>query len=164
MKKLSDLKDFGKLGEEAGGISENWIDAIKGLDEIIEEIANYNKTTPEQKKILEKLLKINKDFPEPVEDIHINMRMVLQTGDQERSEMKYFFVMRTGEKIEIISGGSKSSKDAGIDHYTKFRHTYFFDDTEDTDINTVEFRNELHDLKQWLNSGAEITVSDRSGT
>jgi len=158
------LKDFGKLGEEAGGISENWIDAIKGLDEIIEEIANYNKTTPEQKKILEKLLKINKDFPEPVEDIHINLRLVQESGDKDNSEMNYFFVMRTSEKFEIISGGSKSSKDAGHDNFTKFRHTYFFDDTEDSDINTVEFRNELFDLKKWLTTGAEVTVSDKTAT
>lgn len=161
---MSEWKDFGKLGEEESGISENWIDAVKGLDELIEELLHYNKTTPEQKSVLEKLLKTNKNFPAPVEDIHISLRLVLELGDTDNSEMNYFFVMRTGEKLEIISGGSKISKDAGHDNYTKFRHTYFFDNTDDSDINTVDFRNELYDLKNWLNSGAEVTVNDKSVT
>lgn len=161
---MSDLENFGKIGEENGGISENWIDAVKGLNEIIEEIIHNNKTTQEQKKILEKLLKANKGFPEHAEEIHISLRMVLQSGDMDNSEMKYFFVLRTSEKLEIISGGSKSSKDSGHDNYTKFRHTYFFDDSEYSEINTVEFHNELYDLKKWLNSDADVTVNDRSIT
>ena len=39
---LSDLGNSNKLEEEDGGISENWVDAVKALDEIIEELLHYN--------------------------------------------------------------------------------------------------------------------------
>lgn len=160
---MSGLEDIDNL-EKDDRISENWIEAVKSLDEIIEEIIHLKKTTPEQKTVLEKLHKVNHIFPEPAEGIHISLRIVLKTGGTEHSEMKYFFVMRTGEKLEMISGGSASSKDTGHDNYTKFRHTYSFDDCTYSDINSIEFHNEMHDIKRWLNLGAEITVNDKTAS
>ena len=160
---MSGLEDIDKL-EQDGGISENWIEAVKSLDEIIEELIHHKKITLEQKTVLEKLQKVNQVFPEPAEGIHIVLRIVLKTGDTEKSEMKYFFVMRTGEKLELISGGSIRSKDAGHDNYTKFRHTYSFDDSTYSDLNSIEFHNEIYDIKRWLNLGAEITVNDKTAS
>ena len=160
---MSGLEDIDKL-EQDGGISENWIEAVKSLDEIIEELIHNKKITSEQKTVLEKLQKVNQVFPEPADGIHIVLRIVLKTEDTEHSEMKYFFVMRSGEKLEIISGGSIRSKDAGHDNYTKFRHTFSFDDCTYSDINSIDFHNEIYDIKRWLNLGAEITANDKTAS
>ena len=140
------MEDIDKL-EQDGGISKNWIEAVKSLDEIIEELIHNKKITSVQKTVLEKLQKVNQVFTKPAEGIHIVLRIVLKTGDTENSDMKYFFVMRTGEKLELISGGSISSKDAGHDNYTKFRHTDSFDDCTYSDINSIDFHNQIYDIK-----------------